>query len=74
MSWHLRCAWRDCCCVQELVQRYGILPQYDELGRDPDTGAVHVRISAAGVPLGESFEVGNFKGACRLAAKDAVDK
>lgn len=60
--------------LQELVQRYSLLPCYEELGRDADTGAVHVRLSAAGAVLGESFEALNFRGACRLAAKDAVDK
>ena len=56
------------------MQQFGILPKYEEVGRDPDTGAVHVRVSAAGVHLGESFEASNFRGACRLAAKDAVDR
>ncbi|GAB4816128.1 hypothetical protein N2152v2_003174 [Parachlorella kessleri] len=60
--------------IQELVQRYAILPKYEELGRDTDTGAVRVRLSAAGVALGESWEGANFRSGCRLAAKDAVDK
>ena len=53
--------------LQELVQRYAILPAYEELSRDRESGAVHVRVSAAGVPLGESFEATNFRGGCRCA-------
>lgn len=61
-------------CLQELVQRYAILPQYDEMARDRESGAVHVRLSAAGVSLGESFEATNFRNACRLAARNAVER
>ncbi|KAL4418837.1 hypothetical protein ABPG77_001500 [Micractinium sp. CCAP 211/92] len=60
--------------LQELVQRCGVNPEYEELAREQGGSArVHVKVSAQGVLLGESaFQATNFRTGCRLAAEAAV--
>ncbi|KAL4425461.1 hypothetical protein ABPG75_009477 [Micractinium tetrahymenae] len=67
---------------EELVQRCGVNPKYEEVAREqggpPGAARVHVKVSAQGVLLGESvLQVTNFRQVptltgCRLAAEAAV--
>eukprot|EP00887_Chlorella_sp_A99_P002196 scaffold21.g2196.t1 len=61
-------------CLHEMVQRFGCNPRYEEVARAGAGGPVHVRVCGHGAVLGESNEATNFRAACHLAAKHAIDR